>query len=185
MDHGLAFATDGRCLVVTECEMEQADHVRRAIIPTRIAKKGFATKPTDIVVPRIYLAEQKEGDHPKVELIDRDFDRTTALEVDGKFPNIEHVVPDLEGYTTKISINAKLLAKIVKSMNAEKINILTNGIEGDPLVVLPSENIEHTFGILMPLKGEIDVSRNRPIKKLIKLKRSALEKELQEKGKQQ
>lgn len=192
VDDGLAYATNGRILVATECELEPEDEPRRAIIPTRIAKKGFATKPKDLVLPRIYLKQLKpapdmgiDAKEPAyVKLLNRELDRTTAKEVDGNFPHVENVVPDLNPYTIKISFNIKLLTQIAKALNSEKINLFATGDEKDPFLIVSKKNEEDAFGLLMPLRNEIDLLKNRPLKKLLKLKRSALEKQLQEKGNQ-
>lgn len=188
--NGLAYATNGRALLATECKLEDEDAQREAIIPTRIAKKGFNTKPKDLVVPRIYLKEvEKPLNWPEdapppafVELLDKDFDRTVAREIEGSFPKAEHVVPDLAPYTVKISFNLKLLTQIMKSLNSENVHLFATGEEKDPFIILSAKNEEDSFGILMPLHCDIDLSKNRPLRKMLNMKRSALEKELNKKS---
>ena len=120
-----------------------------------------------------------------MELIDRDMDVTTAREVDGDFPRVEMVMPELDEYMLRISFDIKLLTKIAKGLNSQMIHMFSTGDKKDPYLVLAKNNTEDSFGLLMPIRSDVELHKNRPMRKLRQLKRSALEKESQEKGKAQ
>lgn len=175
---GLAYASNGRSLFVTICEMEYEDDKREAIIPTRIALKAFKKKTKNSILPILTLEPLGTDGYNKTRLLDKEMDVTITREIEGKFPNIHQVVPELENYKLAVSLNVNLLLEISKAFGEEVVNIYRNENIMDPMFI--TSKTQEAFAVLMPVRIHDEDShlKNKAHNKFLEQKRSALEKNL-------
>lgn len=181
----LAIATDGRTLCVVKGERQDDDHERDALIPKRVAKAAWpqAKKKRGTVLP-ILMINPPEPDLGMVEgaltttVLDREFDKHTAKDIDGNFPKFEACVPDPKPYTMSIGINVNLLTQIAKSMGSNGVVLHFDPEEFKPeyrgtvLVTATDGDKTKAFGVLMPMRGDdlTNLNKNHALDAVMQLK---------------
>lgn len=174
-EHGLAYATNGRVLIATSAIPDEFEARRRAFMPSRVAIKAFNRKNSPYPSVRILPAD--EGNKKTIQVIDEHSDVLLTQEVEGNYPTVWNVIPKVEEFDVKISLNVKFLMAMAKSMDSEVVHLFAKNNSTEGMVVLGSgESATHTFGIIMPVKGGPCLEENTTLTKMINIQRSALEK---------
>lgn len=154
----LAVATDGRTLFAVKGSRDDDDDPRDATIPKRAARAAWPQSKgkRGAVLPMLTIKPVTEGAFATCEVMNRDFDKTTMKEIDGKFPNVEKVIPDTSKYTHRVGLSVELLQNIAKCFGEDQVMIHFNAegwhgdTNGEPMMIT-SKSWE-AFGILMPCR---------------------------------
>lgn len=172
----LVVSTDGRTLFAAVCHRDEDDADRDALIPTRAAKAAWPQtkrKGKGSILPRLTINPIDKG-VATVTVVDRAFDKTTIKEIDGTFPAIHAVVPDVSGHTFKVGINTKLLLQIANCFGEEQVCLHINpaamngGTVSDPILVT-SPKTPDAMAILMPMRcieGDFSLKFNPVIQEM-------------------
>jgi len=174
----LVTSTDGRTLFAAVCHRDEDDDTRDALIPTRAAKaawpqskrkgKGVSDLPLLTINPI-------EDGLATVTITDSKFDKTTIKEINGRFPSIHKVVPDVSGHTFKIGLNANYLLQIAKCFGQAEVVLHVNpstmegGSVSDPMLVTNPDSPD-ALAILMPMRChecKSDLHKNPVIQEMV------------------
>lgn len=167
----LAVATNGRILVAAIATREDDDDARDAIVPTRAMIAGFKAakgKRSRAVLPRLVInsiSETEPSGLKTVTITDKQFDRTTVQDIDGKFPSFEQIFEDPAKHTLKLAFNAKLLADIAKALgtDAVELHLDPDGFKKDGLpaygpqiyVTSNDDPDKESIAVLMPMRSDV------------------------------
>lgn len=195
--HGLATATNGRCLVAAIATREDDDDAREAIVPTRAVMAGIKTTPskrtgrrnTAKTLPRLTINPKPEENEGTVTITDARFDTITVRDLNGNFPRIEQVFNDRAKHTLKLGICIKHLADISKALGDESLVLHLDPDGFEPCENVPKayrpaiyitrgEDAEECVAILMPMRVSTDhLAENRVVTRVgeIKIERSLAE----------
>lgn len=187
--NGLAVATNGRMLVATVATREDDDADREAIVPTRAMLAGFKAtrgksgRVRSSVLPRLVINAKPEKEIGTVTITDKNFDKTTVQEVDGNFPELEHVFEEPEKATLKLALNAKFLSQIAKALGDEQLVLhldpdgfkdngnVRRGYSPAIYITAGKDHDRESVAILMPIRVSSDgLDGNRVLAEVAKIK---------------
>jgi DNA polymerase III sliding clamp (beta) subunit (PCNA family) len=175
----LAVAVDGRTLFAAVGSRDEEDDARDALIPARAAKAAWPQSKgkRGCLLPMLTINPREEGANVPgtVTVTDREFDRTTIKEIDGNFPRFEAALPDVSKHTLRVGLNVKLLLNIAKCYGHDEMFLHFNreeergGCLSEAIIVTNSKSPD-AVAILMPLRNPNDLTGNRALDAMMKLR---------------
>jgi hypothetical protein len=164
----IAAATDGRMLFMCIGTREEEDDSREAIIPTRAALAGWKQLKRGAALPTLTINPRDTHGRNTCTVMDKDFDRTTIMEIDGNYPRIEAVIPDVTKYTVRVGFNVALLARLAKCFGEDQVTMHLNpeafGEEGhqEPILVTNGAN-QPALAVLMPTRDKSEAVKDNAV----------------------
>ena len=159
---GLAVATDGKAMLITQVAVQEDDTITEGLVPTAAIKQAMKNKHQKgefKFAPNAINPENIDVEVP----VNLDACTTYYGRGDLNYPNALKVIPDHER-PLSISLDAKLLAQLAAGLGMNRVTITVDVDNPGTGYIVTSAEQTHAFAVLMPARDAVQGVEWEPAK---------------------